>query len=159
MLSSGSASSYLLWEQTILFPRCRCLNTTALKPPSKLWHCMPVHGLCQNSSRYVRLCQGHCRQHSLITSWKIAVWAGWNHDHLIYWHVRECDTISLGNGCGFYSGRDVYRISDLSCKWSIQLWLQTVPLVCCCVIAVITKYTVMSQLNYDTHVTAVVVAC
>ena len=28
--------------------------------------------------------------------------------------------MSLGNRCGFYSGRDVYRTSDLSCEVSIQ---------------------------------------
>ena len=35
--------------------------------------------------------------------------------------VRERDTMSLGNRCGLYSGRDVYRTSDLSCKGSIPL--------------------------------------
>ena len=29
--------------------------------------------------------------------------------------------MSLGNRCGFYSRRDVYRTSDLSCKGSIDV--------------------------------------
>ena len=31
--------------------------------------------------------------------------------------------MSLGNRCGFYSRRDVYRTSDLSCKGSIKLYV------------------------------------
>ena len=38
-----------------------------------------------------------------------------------YAKVRGRDTMSLGNRCGFYSRRDVYRTSDLSCKGSIQV--------------------------------------
>ena len=34
--------------------------------------------------------------------------------------VTQC--ITIGNRCGFYSGRDVYRTSDLSCK-GLQLLL------------------------------------
>ena len=39
-----------------------------------------------------------------------------------YAKVRRHDTMSLGNRCGFYSGRDVYRTSDLSCKGSIVVF-------------------------------------
>ena len=37
-----------------------------------------------------------------------------------YAKVRGRDTMSLGNRCDFYSRRDVYRTSDLSCKGSIH---------------------------------------
>ena len=33
-----------------------------------------------------------------------------------YAKVRGRDTMSLGNRCGYYFRRDVYRTSDLSCK-------------------------------------------
>ena len=40
-----------------------------------------------------------------------------------YAKVRRRDTMSLGNRrCGFYSERDVYRTSDLSCKGSIVVF-------------------------------------
>ena len=75
-------------------------------------------------SGYVRLFQAYCWQHSLIRNWigrRITVRAGRNVSIVFYYtKVRERDTMSLDNHCGFYSRRDVYRTSDLSCKGSID---------------------------------------